>query len=77
MKKVWDKIVEIAKIIWKGIKFICVSFFKIFNTKEKLAAIFLAVYTWNTLPVNLGVKLQIFALFFVLGVLLLDIKESK
>lgn len=77
MKKVWDKIVEALKAIWKGIKFICVSFFKIFNTKEKLAAIILTIYTWHTLPVNLGVKLQIFALFFVLGVLLLNIKESK
>lgn len=77
MKKIWDKIVEILKVIWKGIKLMCVSFFKIFNTKEKLAAIILTVYTWHTLPVNLGVKLQIFALFFVLGVLLLNIKESK
>ena len=77
MKKIWDKIVEVLKVIWKGIKFVCVSFFKIFNTKEKLAAIILTTYTWHTLPVNLGIKLQIFALFFVLGVLLLNIKESK
>ena len=77
MKKVLDKIVEIAKVIWKGIKFICVFFFKIFNTKEKLAAIFLAVFTWQILPADFQVKLEIFVLFFVLGVLLLDIKEGK
>ena len=77
MKKVWDKIVEVFKTIWKGIKFVCVSFFKIFNTKEKLAAILVALYTWQVLPSHLQDKLQICALFFVLGVLLLDIKESK
>ena len=37
----------------------------------------MAVITWHTLPLNLQGKLQVFALFFVLGVLLLDIKESK
>ena len=77
MKKVWDKIVEVLKVIWKGIKVVFTWFFKIFNTKEKLAAIILTVYTWHTLPLNLGLKLQVFALFFILGVLLLDIKEGK
>lgn len=77
MKKVWDKIVEVLKAIWKGIKVAFTWFFKIFNTKEKLAAIILTAYTWYTLPLNLGLKLQVFALFFILGVLLLDIKESK
>ena len=77
MKKVWDKIVEVLKVIWKGIKVACSWFFKIFNTKEKLAAIILTAYTWHTLPLNLGLKLQVFALFFILGVLLLDIKEGK
>lgn len=77
MKKVWDKIVEVLKAIWKGIKVACSWFFKIFNTKEKLAAILLAIYTWHALPVNIGLKIQVFALFFILGVLLLDIKEIK
>lgn len=77
MKKIWDKIVEVLAVIWKYIKLVCVSFFKIFNTKEKLAAIIMALITWHTLPLNLYGKLQVFALFFVLGVLLLDIKESK
>lgn len=77
MKKVWDKIVEVLKVIWKGIKVAFTWFFKIFNTKEKLAAIILTAYTWHALPLNLGLKLQVFALFFILGVLLLDIKEGK
>lgn len=77
MKKVWDKIVEVLKAIWKGIKVAFTWFFKIFNTKEKLAAIVMALFTWHTLPLNLQGKLQVFALFFILGVLLLDIKESK
>lgn len=77
MKKVWDKIVEVLAVIWKGIKTAFKYFFKIFNTKEKLAAIVVAVYTWQTMPLNLQGKLQIIALFFVLGVLLLDIKEGK
>ena len=77
MKKVWDKIVEVLKTIWKGIKVAFTWFFKIFNTKEKLAAIVMALFTWHTLPLNLQGKLQVFALFFVLGVLLLDIKEGK
>lgn len=77
MKKVWDKIVEVLSVIWKGIKVAFTYFFKIFNTKEKLAAILLTVYTWHSLPVNLGLKIQVFSLFFILGVLLLDIKESK
>ena len=77
MKKVWDKIVEVLKVIWNGINTICSWFFKIFNTKEKLAAILLTVYIWQSLPVNLGLKIQVFSLFFILGVLLLDIKEDK
>ena len=77
MKKVWDKIVEVLKTIWKGIKVAFTWFFHIFNTKEKLAAIVMALFTWHTLPLNLQGKLQVFALFFVLGVLLLDIKEGK
>ena len=77
MKKVWDKIVEVLAVIWKGIKVAFTWFFKIFNTKEKLAAIVMALFTWHTLPLNLQGKLQVFALFFVLGVLLLDIKEGK
>ena len=77
MKKVWDKIVEVLAVIWKGIKVAVSWFFNIFNTKEKLAAIVMAIFTWHTLPLNLQGKLQVFALFFVLGVLLLDIKESK
>lgn len=77
MKKVWDKIVVVLAVIWKGIKTICSWFFKIFNTKEKLAAILLTVYIWHNLPVNVGLKIQVFSLFFILGVLLLDIKEDK
>ena len=77
MKKIWDKIVEVLAAIWKGIKVACSWFFKIFNTKEKLAAILLTVYIWHSLPVNLGLKVQVFSLFFILGVLLLDIKEDK
>ena len=71
MKKVWDKIVEVLSAIWKGIKFVCVSFFNIFNTKEKLAAIVMAIFTWHTLPLNLQGKLQVFALFFVLGAIII------
>lgn len=77
MKKVWDKIVEVLKVTWKGIKVSFTWFFKIFNTKEKLAAIIMALITWHMLPLNLQGKLQVFALFFILGVLLLDIKEGK
>ena len=77
MKKVWDKIVEVLAVIWKGIKTVFTWFFKIFNTKEKLAAIAVALYTWQTLPSSLQDKLQICALFFILGVLLLNIKEGK
>lgn len=77
MKKVWDKIVEVLAAIWKGIKVAFTWFFKIFNTKEKLAAIVMVIFTWHTLPLNLQGKLQVFALFFVLGVLLLNIKEGK
>ena len=77
MKKVWDKIVEVLKVIWKGIKVAFTWFFKIFNTKEKLAAIVMAFITWRLLPLSISGKLEVFALFFVLGVLLLDIKEGK
>ena len=77
MKKIWNKIVEVLAAVWKGIKVAFTWFFKIFNTKEKLAAIVMALFTWHTLPLNLQGKLQVFALFFVLGVLLLDIKEGK
>lgn len=76
MKKVWDKIVEVVKVIWKYIKVIVSCFFKVFNTKEKLAAIVMVLFTWHTLPLNLQGKIQVFALFFILGVLLLDIREK-
>ena len=77
MKKVWDKIVEVLLAILKGFKFVTKKFFSIFNTKEKLAAILLGIYTWQVMPLNLADKLNVIALFFILGVLLLDIKEGK
>ena len=77
MKKFIEIVKKIFNAIWTCIKFICSNFFKIFNTKEKLAAIILTVYTWYALPLKLNLKLEVFALFFILGVLLLNIKESK
>ena len=38
MKKVWNKIVEVLKAIWKGIKVAVTWFFNIFNTKENAPA---------------------------------------
>lgn len=77
MKKFIEAVKKIFNAIWTGIKFVCSNFFKIFNTKEKLAAIILTVYTWYALPLKLNLKLEVFALFFILGVLLLNIKETK
>lgn len=77
MKNIWEKIKEVFVVIFKGFKFIAVNFFKIFNTKEKLAAILLGCFIWQTIPLSFADKLNVFVLFFILGVLLLDIKENK
>lgn len=77
MQKFWEKVKAVFIAILKGFKFIAINFFKIFNTKEKLASIILTCFIWQTMPLSFADKLNVFALFFILGVLLLDIKDSK
>lgn len=77
MKNIWNKIVDVLEVIWKYAKCAVKLFFKVFNTKEKLAAILLTIYIWHYLPVSLCIKGEVFSLFFILWVLLLDISEDK
>lgn len=77
MKNFWNKVLEILKVIWNWIKSVFCGFFQVFNTKEKISAILLASYTWYTMPLHTADKIQVFILFFVLGVLILNIREGK
>ena len=77
MKKVWEAIKKIFEAICKGLKFIFTSFFKIFNTKTKIAAIALTVYIWFNLHLELADKLGTFVLFGVLMLLVSYIAKEK
>lgn len=78
MKKVWEVIKKFFVAVFKGIKVALTYFFKIFNTKTKIAAIALTVYIWFNLHLELADKLGTFVLFGVLMLLVSYIaKESK
>ena len=78
MQKFLEVLKKIGLAIYNGLKFIVVNFFKIFNTKTKVAAIALTAYIWYTLNLNLTDKIGAFILFGVLMLLISYIaKESK
>lgn len=76
-KKVWEVIKKISIAVWNIIKTVVTLFFKLFNTKTKLAAIALAVYIWFTLGLGFWSKVAVFVLFAVEMLLISYIKTEK
>ena len=77
MQKFIEVVKKVCEVIYKGLKFIVVNFFKIFNTKTKVAAIALTTYIWHTLNLNLTDKIGTFILFGVLMLLVSYIAKEK
>ena len=78
MKKVWEAIKKFFEALFKGIKTAICYFFKIFDTKTKIAAIALTVYIWFSCHLELADKIGMFILFGVLMLLIgYIVKESK
>lgn len=77
MQKFIEVVKKVCGVIYKGLKFIIVNFFKIFNTKTKVAAIALTAYIWHTLSLNLTDKIGTFILFGVLMLLVSFIAQDK
>ena len=77
MKKVWEAIKKFFETVFKGIKTAICYFFKIFNTKTKVAAIALTAYIWHTLNLNLTDKIGAFILFGVLMLLISYIAKEQ
>lgn len=77
MQKFIEVVKKVCGVIYKGLKFIVVNFFKIFNTKTKVAAIALTAYIWYTLNLNLTDKIGTFILFGVLMLLISYIAKEK
>ena len=75
--KMWEVIKKVASWVWNLIVLVVTLFFKLFNTKTKLAAIALAVYIWCVLDLSLWNKVATFILFAIEMLLLNFIKEDK
>ena len=76
-EKVWDVAKAVFTTIWKGIKAVFSWFISVFNSWHKLAAIFLATFTWKWLSLSFADKIGAFILFCVLALLVFDIANEK
>lgn len=77
MEKFIEVVKKIFEVLCKGIKFIVLNFFKVFNTKTKVAAIALTAYIWYTLNLCLMEKIGTFILFGVLMLLISYITKEN
>lgn len=77
MNNTWQKIKEVLSKILQKLKEGIKLFFKLFNTKLKLAAISLTVYIWFVLQCDFWNKISCFLLFAILMLILDMIKQDK